>query len=228
MQENRKNLSSTVEDSLFQMIVVEQKFPPGEKLPNENVLSQTLGVSRTTLREALRSLAMQGILEIKRGKGTYISTNTWVTNDDFGFKSLERIRIRLKDLFELRLMFEPETAFLACERGTDAEIDDIIRLGEIEEDIVNKGEDRTEADQLFHRAIVMASHNEFLIRMIPIINNAVHMAIASTSDHPELLGYTLQDHRQIMDFFKARDAKGAKYAMTIHLHHAMRFLNIVD
>ena len=65
-------LSDRIADSIVSMIVVEKRFLPGSKLPNENILSEELKVSRTTLREAIRILATGGILETRRGKGTFV------------------------------------------------------------------------------------------------------------------------------------------------------------
>ena len=68
----QKRLSDSVADDILSMITIEKKFMPGEKLPNENELSEELKISRTTLREAIRILATNGILEIQRGKGTFV------------------------------------------------------------------------------------------------------------------------------------------------------------
>ena len=65
----RQNLSQQTADRLYTTIVVEQQLQPGEKLPNELELAQQLGVSRATLREAIRTLADRGVLEVRRGRG---------------------------------------------------------------------------------------------------------------------------------------------------------------
>ena len=70
--EQECRLSDRIADSILSMITVEQRFLPGSKLPNENILSEELKVSRTTLREAIRILATEGILEIRRGRGTFV------------------------------------------------------------------------------------------------------------------------------------------------------------
>jgi len=224
--ENKKTLSSQIEDALYQKIIVEQIYAPGEKLPNETTLSEELGISRTTLREAVRSLVSQGILEIRRGKGTYITENADIYDKDYNFKSVERLKVSLKDLFEMRLIFEPEAAYYACKRATDEEIEKIIELGLYEEKLIRKGEERTKADQKFHQAIGKATHNEFMVKFLPIINNAIEVAIQTTPQKVLLSEITLQDHSLIMDFIKERDAEGAKCAMSMHIRHAMRQLDL--
>ena len=109
----RQNLSQQTADRLYTTIVVEQQLQPGEKLPNELELAQQLGVSRATLREAIRTLADRGVLEVRRGRGTFVSPQVEEIGD-FGFSSLEQVRGQLRDLFELRSMFEPRCAALAC------------------------------------------------------------------------------------------------------------------
>ena len=69
----KTKLSEQTSDRLYEMIVDEQRYAPGSKLPNENELSRNLQVSRTTLREAISFLVAQGVLEIRRGKGTFVA-----------------------------------------------------------------------------------------------------------------------------------------------------------
>lgn len=221
----RKSLSQQVADIIYRMIVEDKIFKPGDRLPNENDLSEQLGVSRATLREASRILVSQGILEVYRGKGTYIAADMQAFGD-FGLKNLERVRIRLKDLYEARLLFEPEMAAIACRRATDEEISKILKIGGEVEQTIQAGKDRTEIDQVFHRAIVKASHNDFMMRLIPIINRAVEEAILLNSGSRTLAEDTLRDHALVMDFLKKRDAGGAKQAMSIHIHHAISTLNL--
>lgn len=223
----KQTLSSKIEDTLYEQIVVEQLYAPGEKLPNENTLSEELSVSRTTLREAIRSLVSQGVLEIRRGKGTYVCEDVDEFNKTFDFKSMERTRLRLKDLYEIRLIFEPAAAYYACKRATQEEIDQIIRLGLDEEDLIRQEIDQTKADQKFHQAIAKATHNEFIGKLLPLINNAIDIALKSNPHRKEILAETtLQDHALIMDFIKVRDAEGARSAMTAHMRHTMRELDI--
>jgi len=221
----KKSLSQQAADEIYERIISENIFQPGDKLPNENELSQELGVSRTTLREAIRFLVARGILEVHRGKGTFIAKDAKTAND-FGFRNLERIRIGLKDLYEMRLMFEPQVAVLACRRATDQELERIYSLGEDVERVIRNGEDRTESDQAFHRAIVMASHNDFMIRLIPLINRAVSESIFLSTNGETLAENTLRDHAMIMTFLKNRDEGGVKSAMSIHIRHAIHTLGL--
>ena len=126
----RKDLPHQVADSLYKMIADTQEFRPGDKLPGENILSDRLGVSRSTLREAIKVLCSQGVLEVYRGKGTFVS-ESMESFISFGLDELDLNRSRVKDLFEARLLFEPQLAAMACQRATDEELGAIMEAGKL-------------------------------------------------------------------------------------------------
>ena len=113
----KKSLSQQTAERLYTMIAVERRLAPGEKLPGEVELAKELGVSRTTLREAIHVLVSQNLLEARRGKGTFVTPAAAQVND-YGFSHLDQVQGELRDLFELREIFEPSAARLACRRAT--------------------------------------------------------------------------------------------------------------
>ena len=221
----KTSLSQQTAQRLYSMIAVEKRLAPGDKLPNEVELAKSLGVSRATLREALRDLTVQGVLEVQRGRGTFVSPRVEEI-EDFGFDSLGRVQGQLRDLFELRAIFEPQAARLACRRATREELEDILAKGAAVERQIRAGTDRTRADRAFHTAIVRATHNEFMMRLLPMINQAVATAVQTQAHKEELARATVQDHGMLMDFFKKRDEAGAEHAMAIHMRHAMDELEL--
>ncbi len=214
------NLSQQTAERLYVSIVAEGRLAPGEKLPNELALAQQLGVSRATLREAIRTLTEREVLEVRRGKGTFVSPRVREI-EDFGFGRLEGVKGRLRDLFEVREIFEPRAAALACVRATEEELREILALGRAVEACIRAGEDRTRTDQEFHAAIVRATHNEFLTRLLPLIGQAVDTAISAGENRERLAQATLRDHALLLEFLEKRDAAGAEHAMAIHMRHAM-------
>ncbi len=216
----KKSLAQQTAEGLYARIVAEGRPGPGEKLPNELELSQELGVSRTTLREAIRSLVTQGVLEVRRGKGTFVSGQVGEI-EDFGFGGLERVKGQLRDLFELRSIFEPQAARLACLRATEEELADILEKGAAVAACIRAGQDRVEADGAFHAAIVRATHNEFMVRLLPLIHRAVYTAVGAGEHGEQLAADTLRDHALLLEFFRRRDGAGAGHAMAIHMRHAM-------
>ena len=223
----KKSLAQQTADGLYARIVAEGRPGPGEKLPNELELSQELGVSRTTLREAIRSLVTQGVLEVRRGKGTFVSEQVGEI-EDFGFGGLERVKGQLRDLFELRSIFEPQAARLACLRATEEELSDILEKGAAVEDCIRKGQDRVEADGAFHAAIVRATHNEFMVRLLPLIHRAVYTAVGAGEHGEQLAADTLRDHALLLEFFRRRDGAGAEHAMAIHMRHSMDVMGLAE
>lgn len=212
-------LADSIAQRITEMIEVDGRFAVGDKLPNENDLAQELGVSRSTLREAVKILTTSGILEIKRGKGTFVTANTIINSNDFG-----DIASGLDDLFEMRLMFEPDCAYYAAERATDEEIEIICKYGEEVEKKILSGEDRTAEEQKFHESIANATHNSFVKQFMPIIFNAIKKGVVVLTKDQDVSEDNLKDDRLIMEFLKKRNPEGARTAMRLHIIHAMERL----
>ncbi len=223
--EKEKRLSDSIADAILSMVTIEKRFKPGDKLPNENQLSEELKISRTTLREAFRILAAGNVVEIRRGKGTFI-------REDFEEQSLETLsplttaKADAGDLYEMRLIFEPEAAYYATKRATDTELSRIMALGEKIEFLIREGKDRTTDEQAFHKAIAKATHNEFMNRLMPIIFEAIDKGVVLSESKKSLVEETISDHRMLLQFMKSRNAEGARTAMKIHILHAIEQLEI--
>ena len=217
-------LSEQTSDRLYELIVEEGRFPPGSKLPNENELSETLGVSRTTLREAISFLVAQGVQEIRRGKGTFVAGDLPAGAVNMAALSSLRSRVRARDLFEMRLIFEPATVALACQRASDEELRQIQQKAERMEQVALEGGDWPLADQEFHFAIIKASHNEYMRRLYPIINSAVNEIMQISSNRQEMQSAAIADNHVILDFLMQRDEAGARHAMSIHIRHLLNTL----
>ena len=212
-------LSEKVADQILKMITLEKRFNLGDKLPNENELAEELGVSRTTLREAVKFLIAHNVLEIRRGKGTFVANNKEL-NEDYGFSELDNLLLGAMDLFEMRIMFEPSMARYAVERATDEDVAEIVRLGEILQKPITDPHARTEYDQEFHFAIARATKNEFVVKILSIIYAGIEVERVLSLVTKEVNQYTVVDHTLIMEFIKSRDAAGAEAAMRMHILHA--------
>ena len=202
----------------------ERRYPPGSKLPNENELSESMGVSRTTLREAISFLVAQGVLDIRRGKGTFVAESLPNPGMDLTALAGVRSRVRAKDLFEMRLIFEPATVALACRRASDEELEQIRKKAERVERIAAEGGNWPLADQEFHWAIIKASHNEYMRRLYPIINSAVDEILQISPSRQRMQDIALGDNRTILAFLLKRDEEGARCAMSIHMKHLINTL----
>lgn len=219
-----KMLSQSVADNILSMITIEKRFSVGDKLPNELDLSEELNVSRTTLREAIRILVALDILEIQRGKGTYVKENAFKKQQDL--EQLSNIKVNAKDLYEMRLIFEPEAAYYAALRATDSEIKRILEFGKKVEKEISNHQDRTDDEHSFHKAIAQATHNEFMNKLMPILYQAISKGVYLSLQSDKAIEDTINDHRMIMEFLEQRNAEGAKNAMKIHIMHAMKELGL--
>ncbi|MDD6728435.1 MAG: FadR/GntR family transcriptional regulator [Eubacteriales bacterium] len=211
-----ERLADSTASRLMEIIEEGERFSVGDKLPNEIDLANELGVSRSTLREAIKVLTTNGILEIRRGKGTFVTSNTIIESGN-----LSDIASGLDDLFEMRLMFEPDCAYLAAQRATDEEIEIICYYGEEIEKKILSGEDRTFEEQKFHESIANATHNSFVKQFMPIIFNAIRKGVVVMTKDKDISQDNLSDDRLIMEFIKKRNADGARTAMRLHIIHAL-------
>ena len=218
-----QRLTDQTADRLLHMIDSNPAYPPGAKLPNEPRLCQLFGVSRTTLREAVRSLAAQGYVEVRRGSGTFVLDRS--PAPDIGLQRLECLRTRLRDLFEIRMMLEPQAARLACLRGTDEELQEIARRAECVAQAIREGKNFSQPEETFHQAFVAATHTPFLEQLLPIIHNALHEAWAALDVESLLAQPTLQDNELLMGFLRQRDEEGVQYAMAAHIRHTINLLD---
>ena len=219
-------LSARIRDEILQLITLEKRFAPGDKLPNEFELAHLLGVSRATLREAVQVLASQGYLEVRRGKGTFV-TDSKELREDFDLGDLRNMRVNIKDLYEMRLIFEPQAAYYAAKRALDAEIERIAaHCATIEEMIATGSPGWDQAEQLFHSTIAGAAHNRFITSLLPIWSRAIHSGIILANESPAVAQETLQDHRLVVEYLKMRHAEGAKAAMHLHIMNTMRVFGV--
>ncbi len=218
------NLSQRTAEILSNKIRVEQVYMPGDKLPNENVLSEELGVSRTTLREAIRTLVSEGLLVVRRGRGTFVNeTLDQYAEGSVNMDDVLAMKVTLKDLYEARMIIEPAAAALAASRASDEEIDEILRLGDVVQAEIKrhpKGDKRIQSETDFHGAIMRASHNDFLIQFIPVLTETIEKTFALDENLEIIAEDAYKDHIMIMNFLKRRDSEGLRSAVIIHLHHA--------
>ena len=220
-----KRLSDDIADVILSMITVEKKYNPGDKLPNEMELSEQLGVSRITLREAIRILVTANVLEIKRGKGTFVKEDF----KQYTFKGLEvgsTAKVGLNDLYEMRLIFEPEVAYYATLRATEKEIERILSISEKIEKLIRKGIDYEEEEKAFHCSIAKATHNEFINQLEPVLQQSIQKGVYIYEHENLEMEEILSDHKLIKDFMKNRNPEGAKNAMKVHIIHAIERLGL--
>lgn len=177
----------------------------GDRLPVEAELSEALGVSRNTVREAVRVLVHIGMLETRQGDGTYVRATR-----DVG-ETLRRIgRARLGDQLEVRIMLETEAARLAAERRSDADLrvmtDALDARAKAGDDIAS----RIRHDETFHHALVAASHNTALTELYDYFAYAVSRTIELTEREADLPEPSQEDHELLLAAIRRQDTGKAE------------------
>lgn len=207
-----KRLFQAVADQIAQMIE-EGSFPPGSRLPGERELSERLGVSRVTIREAEIALQAVGRLKIKTGSGVYVS-------EVQPGRQAALPQASAFEVTEARLLVESEAAALAAHNITYQGIE---RLAELIEQMRTGDHDAAnKADELFHQTIAEASNNAALVHTIKSLwrmredipeVKATYEAVCVDDAESRT-----NEHRAVFDALKNRDAAAARSAMREHFH----------
>lgn len=208
-------LAEQVEDQIYHYIL-DTPLEPGSKLPNEFALGEKFGVGRSTIREAIKLLSSKGIVDVRRGSGTYVVTTAKGLSDPLGLRSVQDKNALALDLVNVRLLLEPGMAEMAALNATEEDIDRIRRLCDRVEYKIQAGERYIEDDIAFHTCIAESSKNMVVEQLIPIIDTAVLMFVNVT--HKKLLDETILTHRMLVDAIARHDPIGARSAMVMHLN----------
>lgn len=180
-----------IANQLTQMI--QEKYPPGSKIPIEPELMEMFGVSRTTIRSAISSLCSKNILEIRRGDGTYVTNSPGFTKDALGIQFLSPDKAA-HDIGEMSILIQPAAASLAADRRTEIDLERMVNAINYLEDgwqlYLNGSSDYSDLrqrDSQFHSAVMRASHNHIIERVTSVFqeyneNNREHRNINVIKD----------------------------------------------
>lgn len=228
MHTTDKSLSESVAEHLRNMILLEGKYEPNERLPNERALAEQMGVSRPCIREAIKLLVASGIITIRRGVGTFVSENPGILPDPFGFNMIGNQKKLLSDWYNVRMILEGEAVKMVVENATDEEIEKIKQLDEEEKKLIKDNDkDFIAADQKFHKALANATHNDVMKKILPSLHEWMYFGIISANENllsQGLKNNAFENHARILKFIFLRDGEGAKLAMRYHMLQALNDL----
>lgn len=165
------NKSSIVQQIIksVEIAIVNKELRSGDLFPSENELVKTLGVSKSSVREAVKMLEAMGVLEIKKGEGTFVKSAVASEVINPMLFSLLLQQEPSAQIIELRRMFEPAYSQLAMENMTASDIETLTdELNRFKECVRNKTANVND-DMKFHRLILQATHNEYVIRIGNIV-----------------------------------------------------------
>ena len=203
-------------------LITERELKPGDRLPPERELAATMGVSRSSLREALRALALVGVMEMRQGDGTYLTSLEPEALLRPVALVLSLSDSGLAELFEARKLVEPGLAALAAARIDDEAAAELCARADASAAALDDAEAFMWADIELHALIAKAAENAVLRRLLDSIAS---MGIASrrrTGRLAEVREQSALDHREIAAAIAAHDAPAAQAAMLRHLENVER------
>lgn len=212
----RRSAAAEAADMIRRMIVA-GKLKPGQQLPPERELCQTLGISRPTLRETLRSLIAVNVLESRHGAGTFVTAlDTATLTEPLRFV-LSLSPAVVAELFEARLLIEPELAALAAQRATEEQRSSLAECVRRTHDSVADPQAMLELDVELHRLIAAAARNELLVRMLETLHGLARDSRSVTVSVPGVAAATAREHEEIARAVIDGDPDAARQAMHRHL-----------
>ncbi|MFC5835411.1 FadR/GntR family transcriptional regulator [Nonomuraea insulae] len=190
---------------------------PGELLPSEGELAGRFGVSRTVVREAISRLRAAGLVETRRGRGSFVLARPAAQDFTRSIGTVRNLEDRLH-LLELRRGIEVESAALAAARRTPATLAAIDAALRRMATVRGSAGDAVEADFAFHRAVAVATGNRFYLDLLDALGpGAITRPYAGDEHDPGHVDRVLGEHHKIRDAISAGDALGAAAAMRTHL-----------
>ncbi|USG63936.1 FadR family transcriptional regulator [Brevibacillus ruminantium] len=202
-------------------------WPVGTRIPPEPELVQQLGVSRNTIREAVRALVHSGMLETRQGDGTYVNSSS-----DLGAALQRRCRrSNTVEILEVRSALEQEAARLAAIRRTDEDVEEMKRWLSVSA-AAQTIETYIEADMKLHQAIVKAAYNSMLAELYEHMTDAIYESIGESVQHlifsPDSQRFAehKQMHKQMVENIIAREPEASMLAVRAHIEASQQALQI--
>ena len=212
----KTRLSTEVIDQISQSIL-KGDYKPGHKLPPEREIATQLGVSRTVVREALRSLEIMGLVESMIGGGTYVKEYTAEHVLDPIASYFSSDDCLADEIIETRLILEPEMVKLAAVRATEEDIAVMEKaIVQMEEELVS-GLSGINGDTAFHFALASAAHNSAMLKILSVIGDLLHYNMKASLQAVPDQGITIQGHKRILQAVKDHNGDLAAKYMVEHL-----------
>lgn len=219
--------SSVRSERLYEKIVLQLmqliekgKLKPGDRLPAERKLAETLGCSRTSLREACRVLESEGIIISKPGGGRFVQRVEQNLTLKYQFNTVSMLeKSAIIYFIEAREALEPKIAELASLRATKENISKLENVLSKMEEKLKFPEAQVEADSSFHLALAEATQNFVFVSMMESNFNMIRQVRKQTLHSEERYRESLEEHRFILDAIKEGNADKAVQACLTHLKH---------
>jgi GntR family transcriptional regulator, transcriptional repressor for pyruvate dehydrogenase complex len=207
----------------LQSLILGRAFQPGDRLPSERELGERLGVSRTVVREALRTLSTKGLVEVRDGAGAYVrAPSTDLVSELLGIcvSHMDTGDVTSRNILEMRRILEIEMSGLAAERGGADDLATLDRLLGLMARPGSSREDWAKIDYEFHDAVAIASKNPLFPIVLRSISEVLMRARLLGVRLPDYQAKALHHHRNVYEAIRARSPEKARTAMADHLREA--------
>lgn len=193
------------------------EFRVGGRIPPERSLARRFGVSRNCIRQAIQALSEKGILESRRGAGTYVCAPDRTVPIDSLTPPVEIQKDLVRDIIQFRIMLEPQIAALAATRITSEELDRL-KIIACDQDRRNlAGDDDSSLDAEFHLLLAKASRNRIVQRVVGMMNEIINESRSEPLQSEERRRASVIGHIRIIDAMEKGDPRMACQAMKDHL-----------
>jgi GntR family transcriptional repressor for pyruvate dehydrogenase complex len=197
--------------------MITEKMVPGDMLPPERQLAEQFGVSRSSIRDAIRTLELSGLVEARQGLGTVVRERTADALVNPLTSILVQKRKLVGELLDVRKMIEPPLAARAALHATPEEVAEMESILGRQQQKMSQGELAIDEDAEFHYAIALAADNSVVLKVIDVLMDLLRDTrerSLQVAGRPER---SLASHREILDAIRRRDAAGAESAMWRHI-----------
>jgi len=218
----RQKVYEAIAEQIQRLIL--SKLKVGDKIPSERELADTLQVSRGSLRDAIRSLELMGLLEPRQGAGTIVRANSVDSMKPFA-DALKQRQQMVSELLDFREMFEPPMAARAAKNLNS--MDQIILMDRIlhrQEEKIAAGEPAIAEDAEFHYNVALTCGNSVVLKVIDLLMDLLRDTRQRALQVPGRAEKSLAGHRRILDAIRQRDPEAAHAAMRHHIREIQQLV----
>jgi GntR family transcriptional regulator, transcriptional repressor for pyruvate dehydrogenase complex len=198
-------------------LIREGRWAPGDQIPPERELAERFRVSRTSVREALRALEMQGVIDSRQGGGTFVRTADTEALVPPLAAAILRGRRELAEVLEVRELIEPGIARRAAERATEEHVSELESLLGRQRLCIAQGRSFVDEDTAFHYTLARAADNHILLRLHNVILDLLRESRQSYLHVPDRPQTSLRGHEAILQAVRTHNAEAAYVASLEHI-----------
>lgn len=214
---------------MLQREITEGRLKPGDRLPPEQMLAESFGVSRNVVREAVARLRSEGIVQARQGIGAFVVRTQDTTILRLDAEALDDMTA-FTHLFELRAILEIRAADLAAQRGTAEDFAELTAALDRMRGSEKWADSGVDADLAFHRAIALATGNSYVARVLGFVAAQMRETIIAARGRANTVGeiveITIREHEVIHDAVLSRSGEAARTAMAVHITNAASRLGL--